>query len=236
MKIDYKPKNNLEKFGIKVYHTLVENFPQTFFVGGMVRDLLLKRNITDIDIATEAKPDKVAKLLRGAKIQTQENNKKFGSIIAKLGKLEVEITTFRKDLKSKNRYPKVKFITNPKTDSQRRDFTINALYLKQKPFKILDFNQGLPDLKNKIIKFIGKPDARIKEDPLRIIRALRFAKILNFKLDRKTKWEIKNNFSLIKKLTMPRLKKELNKITETNKRNVLKKVINKPKVLDKYFE
>lgn len=229
-------KTKLGKFGGGVYSALVENFSQTFFVGGMVRDLLLKRKVADIDIATEAKPDAVAKILSDADIKIIADNKRFGSIIAKQGNMTIEITSFRQDLKSSGRYPKVVFISNPKIDSQRRDFTINSFYLKAKNEQIFDFHKGSSDLKLKQIKFIGAPAKRISEDPLRIIRALRFALTLNFKLEKKTKIAIKKSFAMVKTLTKTKLEKEINKIKIVKKKNILQKVINSPKLLDKYFK
>ena len=236
MRINYKPTSDLEKFGVQVYSALVENFPQTFFVGGMVRDLLLKRKITDIDIATEAKPEQMVEELSLAKIAWVDANKKFGSIMAKQGSLQVEITTFRKDLKSQNRYPKVSFLKSPKPDSLRRDFTINSLYLNPKTKAILDFQNGLKDLKLRRIKFIGRPSVKITEDPLRILRALRFALVLNFNLEKNAKQAIKNKFYLVKRLTKTKIEKEINKIKTAHEKNILEKVINSPKLLDKYFK
>ena len=236
MKYIYKPKSALEKFGVKVYRLLVENFPQTFFVGGMVRDFLLKRKVTDIDIATHANPDNVIKILSDANINIAADNKKFGSITARQGNMAIEITTFRKDLKSSGRYPKVSFIGNPKTDSQRRDFTINSIYLRLKNNQIFDFQKGLKDIHLRQIKFIGNPAKRIGEDPLRIIRALRFALVLNFKLEKKTKQAIKNNFAAIKFLTKTKIQKEIGKVSKEKNKKTLQKVINSPKMLDKYFK
>ena len=230
------PKNKLEGFGLKIYFLLVDNFPQTFFVGGMVRDLLLKRKVVDVDIATQSTPDEVAKILSSAKIKFDDRYKNFGSITARRGRLAIEITTFRKDLKSGSRYPKVQFIKSSKTDSKRRDFTINSLYLRLKPFRVLDFNGGISDIKNRLIRFIGRPENRIRQDPLRIIRALRFALILNFKLENKTRRAIKNNLFLAEKLTRTKLNKEIDKIKGEKNKIILTKVINKPKLFDNYFK
>ncbi len=235
-KFIHKPKSELEKFGVKVYHALVENFSQTFFVGGMVRDLLLKRKIVDIDIATAAKPEQVTKILSLMGIDYTDANKKFGVITAQQKNLKVGITTFRKDLEGDSRYHEVRFISNARQDSKRRDFTINALYLSLKNSRLLDFNNGLSDIKNKLVRFIGGDEKRIQEDPLRIIRALRFCLILNFKLENKTKAAMKNNFELIKSLTKTKISKEKDKIKSSKQKNILKKVINSPKTLDKYFK
>jgi tRNA nucleotidyltransferase/poly(A) polymerase len=236
MKFIYKPKNKLEKFGVKVYSALVENFPQTFFVGGMVRDLLQKKDIVDVDVATSALPEQIITALKKCRIPYDDSYKQFGNIIAKQRNKAVEITTLRKDLKSADRFPKVMYISSPKIDSKRRDFSVNALYLKPKTSELLDFTRGLADIKKRQIKFIGNPAERIKQDPLRIIRALRFALSLNFQLERKTKLAIKNNFKLISYLTKTKLQKEILKIKTPQKRKILEEVINNPKLLDKYFK
>jgi len=232
MKYKYIPKNNLEKFGEKIYFLLVDNFPETFYVGGMVRDLLLKKTITDIDIATSAKPLEVSELLKQNNIPSELTYKNFGVVIAKKGSLKIEVATMRTDTYSDHRYPKVSFIRNPKKDSQRRDFTINALYLSLKNNQILDFQSGLKDLKEKRIKFIGNSKVRIQEDPLRIIRALRFALSLNFSLDKKTQASLKANLNLVNNLTKSRIENEIKKIKNQKDKNIISQIISGKKVLD----
>lgn len=232
----YKPTTQLEKFGQKVYSFVVENFSSTYFVGGMVRDLLLHRNVTDIDIATSATPSEVVKILTAKGITINDSHKQFGNIIATQGKLKIQVTTFRKDLAGASRYHTILYVKTPKADSQRRDFTINALYLRPKSRAILDFYNGFSDLKSGIIRFIGAPEKRIKQDPLRIIRALRFALILKFRLETKTKIAIKNNFQLINKLTRTKTRKEILKIKNLKTQKILQLVINKPELLDNYFK
>ncbi len=213
----------------------MENFSQSFFVGGMVRDNLLKRNILDIDIATSATPEQVIQLLEENKISFDNSYIQFGVVVAKQGNLAVEIATMRKEVYNSSRYPKITYISDPKIDAIRRDFTVNALYMGDNN-KILDYYSGRRDIKNRVIKFIGDPKKRIEQDPLRIIRALRFCLMLNFKLEQKTKLAIKNNFSLINSLTETKIKKEILKLKNEKQKNILKKVINSPETLDKYFK
>ncbi len=236
MNFYYLPKTKLEKFGVKVFSLLVENFPQTFFVGGMVRDSLLHKKVTDIDIATEATPQETIKILGLGGITTDDKYKKFGVIIAKHENLSVEVITFRKDISSSSRYSKVHFVSDAKTDSQRRDFTINSLYLSANTHQILDFTKGAKDLNNEIIRFIGNPEKRIKEDPLRILRALRFSLVLNFKIEKKSLFEIKKHFDLIKNISGSRINKELDKILNKKLKLRLQKVIDNKKILDKQFK
>jgi len=236
MKPTFKPRTKKEKFGAEIYNLLVENFPQTFFVGGTVRDRLLFKKAEDIDIATSATPDKIIKKFQGKRISFDDSGKSFGNIIAKKDGLTAEITTFRTDQYTGSRYPKVSFVKTPKQDSHRRDFTINSLYLSFKTGKILDFHRGLADLRQKRIRFIGKPEKRIREDPLRIIRALRFSLDLKFQLDPKTKTAIKKCFFLTNTLTKSRLTKELSKIKSDDGKRILLQISNNPKLLDKYFK
>ncbi|MDE2312292.1 MAG: CCA tRNA nucleotidyltransferase, partial [Patescibacteria group bacterium] len=214
MKLDFKPKSNLEKFGEKVFFLLVENFPRTFFVGGMVRDLLLQKKVSDIDIATQATPRQVANILAEAHITADLTHQRYGVVTAKNQKLSVEITTFRSERYKNGRYPKVKFITQPKVDSNRRDFTINSLYFSPIHGKVLDFQQGLEDLKKKQIKFIGNPEQRLKQDPLRLVRALRFAITLQLAIEKTSNLALKRNFVLLKKLSASRLQSEIEKIKD----------------------
>lgn len=236
MKYIFKPKINLEKFGSKVFSVLVENFSQTFFVGGMVRDLLLKKKTTDIDITTQGKPEEVSKLLKLAGITTDDKYKNFGVIVAKHGGLQVEIATFRKDLQNSSRYANVVFINNPKIDSLRRDFTINSLYLNGITGQILDFNEGIKDLKNKTLRFIGEPKNRIKEDPLRILRALRFSLVLNFKIEKKSLLALKKYFSLLETISKTKINNELNKISSEKLKRLLQNALDSKKILDKLFK
>ncbi len=236
MKYLFKPKTKLEKFGSKVFSVLVENFSQTFFVGGMVRDSLLEKKITDIDISTEAKPDEVVQILKSANILIDQKYKNFGVIVAKQGNLQIEIATLRKDLKSTSRYTRVVFIKDVKKDSQRRDFTINSLYLSGLSGQIQDFHKGLNDLSNKTIRFIGSPVDRIKEDPLRILRALRFSLILDFKIEKKSLKAVKNNFNLLKNISKSKINSELNKITDKKLKQLLQNALDSEKMLDKQFK
>jgi tRNA nucleotidyltransferase/poly(A) polymerase len=221
MNLKYKPKTDLEKFGEKVFNLLVENFSQTFYVGGVVRDFLLGKKITDIDIATSAKPFEIAKILKKNSIPLDQSNSRFGVISAIEGKYKIEIATFRKDLESTSRYPNVKFVKTAKQDSSRRDFTVNALYLSPKSLKVLDYHNGLKDLKLRQLKFIGNPALRIKQDPLRIVRALRFAKTLNLKLEKQTAIAIEKNIHLLKTLTPSRIEKEIKKIKNSSHKKLV---------------
>ncbi len=235
MKYIFKPKTKLEQFGAKIYNLLVDNFSHTYLVGGAVRDLLLRKKGLDVDLATEATPDQIIQTLNKHGIDFNANHKQFGIIIALDGRMSTEIATFRKEAYSNSRYPKIQFIKDPKQDSERRDFTVNSLYLSLKQQKIFDFHQGLVDLKNKKIKFIGSPAKRIKEDPLRIVRALRFSLALGFTLEKNTLQSIKKHFSEIKNLSQNRLNMELNKIKAQENKKIVLNSLTSPKLLDKFL-
>lgn len=218
MKVVFSEQTQTEKFAKKLYNLLVENFPQTYFVGGTVRDILLNKNVTDIDIATKASPNQVMAFLHNNGYLCNDVAIKFGVVVAQKGRFKAEITTFRKELYGNNRYPIVSFVNSINIDAKRRDFTINALYLQAKTNKIFDFYSGLKDIKKQQIKFIGDPKKRIAEDPLRIIRALRFVVQNNFTLDKKNEIAIKKYFYLLKNISKNKIQTEINKMNVKDKK------------------
>ena len=236
MKLSIDSKNPAEVFGKKVYDLLVENFPQTFYVGGFVRDKLLGKKVTDIDIATSAKPAEVVLLLDAAGLKHDDAGKNFGVIKVFYKKHSVEIATFRTERYSGSRYPKVAFAKSPREDAKRRDFSINALYFKANRPKIYDFHGGLKDLKNKKIRFIGPAENRIKQDPLRLVRALRFCLVLGCRMENKSWSAVKRGFKLLENVSRKKLDAEIKKLTAPKKRQLLKKIIFGEKTLDKLSE
>lgn len=225
--------NPLELFGIKIFNLLVENFPRTFFVGGCVRDKILKRKIQDIDIATEAQPKQVKELLHKAGIICDASGENFGSVRALYKVHSVEITSFRQESYHQNRYPKITYVNNIKSDAKRRDFTINALYFNPKLSQILDFFKGIEDLKKKRLKFIGRPEQKIKQDPLRILRGLRFCLELGFKMSNRDWQAVIKNFKLIKHVTKNKSRTEVLKLSGIRRRKLLEEIILGEKSLDK---
>lgn len=231
MAVHFKPDDKYEKFGLKLYFLLVENFSQTYFVGGMVRDLFLHRKIKDIDIATVGQPENVVALLTKHRLKHDDKHRGFGIVIVPYQDRQIEIATLRKELSWRGRYPKVVLTKSVRTDSARRDFTINALYLSQKSGTIIDCHKGQRDIKKRIIRLIGESDLRIKQDPLRIIRGLRLHYELKFSFAPKTLSSIKRNLHLLKELTLTRKARELNKIKNKNIRTKIIKFINNPAYL-----
>ena len=168
---------------IEVLEKLEENGFTAYIVGGFVRDYLIKRETTDIDICTNATPKDIVSIFNVKLLP--ENN--YGSVVVIYKKIRFDITTYRKEIKYEdNRRPvKIKYINNLKKDLCRRDFTINTLCINSKK-EVLDILNVRKDLDNKLIKTVGNPRYRIKEDSLRILRAIRFATILDFEIDKKT--------------------------------------------------
>lgn len=201
--------NKLEK-----YLTLAGLFKKAGFnlylVGGAVRDYLLGVELDDVDVTTDATPMDIKTFFEGEANYVFE---KFGAVIINFEGVKFELTTLRKENKYLDyRHPnKIEFVKDLSLDYVRRDFTINALYLDS-DLKVYDFCLGQEDLKNKILRFIGEPNERIKEDPLRILRAIRFALILDFDFEKDTYLALKNNVNLIEKLNKDKVRQELSKI------------------------
>ncbi len=193
------------------------------FVGGCVRKYILDDEIDDIDIATIFSPEELKEKFKNSKIRTIDTGIDHGSITLLLNNFKFEITTLRKDIKTDGRHAEISFTDDWNKDSERRDFTINAIYLDRKG-NIFDPQMGVKDLENKTIKFIGDPDERIKEDYLRIIRFIRFSLEYghNF-FEPSTVQAIKLNLDGIKNLSKERILKELLKIIKLkNFVNILK--------------
>lgn len=146
---------------------------QMRLVGGCVRDFILNKTPDDIDIATPLLPKTVLACLKSNKIQAKAIAPKHGVIIAIIGKNTYEITTLRQETYSNKNEEQISFIQDYEQDSIRRDFTINALYM-DKNDTIYDYHNGLTDLKENQIRFIGNAFDRLRQDPLRMLRYLRF--------------------------------------------------------------
>jgi len=167
----------------KLVRTLNKSNAMAYLAGGCVRDALLNRVPKDFDIATSAKPEEIVKLFPNSNKQ----GKAFGVVVVPCEKGNIEVATFRKDgpYKDGRRPEYVEFLSD-KEDAFRRDFTINALFYDLKTNKIIDYVDGIEDLKNQVIRTVGNPEDRFKEDYLRVLRALRFSIQLNFTLDPNT--------------------------------------------------
>ena len=182
------------------------------FVGGCVRKSMRGEEIDDIDLATSLEPDIVKKKLTDNGIKVIDTGIDHGTLTAVLNKNKFEITTLREDVVTDGRHAEVKFTTDWKKDSCRRDLTINSIYADIDG-KIFDPQNGLNDLKNGIIKFIGNSEQRIQEDYLRILRYFRFFLIYSQKNhEEKTIQAIKKNINGLNKISKERLFHEIKKI------------------------
>lgn len=180
---------------------------EAYIVGGYVRDLLLGKRSFDVDICTSILPKDIIKIL-----PLSQKGNGYGGFTFKIKKYNIDITTYRKEIKYEKRHPvEIEYISNLEDDIQRRDFTINALCL-DKNGKIIDLQGGINDLNKKIIKSIGSPSEKFKEDPLRILRAVRFATTLDFGIENNTYKEMEKNAIEINNLSPDAIKKELSKI------------------------
>lgn len=191
--------NQLESAGYK-----------TYAVGGCVRDELLNRENFDIDITTTARPDEIKEVFKDYK--TIDIGAKFGTIKILDGASEYEITTMRRESGySDKRHPeKIAFTDDIREDLKRRDFTINGM--AKRKGQILDIFNGKKDLDHRMIRAVGNPDERIKEDVLRSLRAVRFATSLNFEIADDLKKAIRKNAASIYDISKERIQVELNKI------------------------
>ncbi len=198
-----------------VFNKLQENLPDdpktAMFVGGCVRKYLKNENIEDIDIATILTTDQIKERIQGPKFRIIDSGIKHGTVTIISQNLKLELTTLRKDVTTDGRHAEIEYTNNWQKDSERRDFTINAIYLDING-KIFDPQLGTEDLKNSVVKFIGNPQKRIEEDYLRIIRFMRFSLEYGSKAEQNTIEAIKLNLDGIKNLSKERMFNELSKI------------------------
>lgn len=189
---------------------LQNNGFEAYIVGGCVRDSIMGKKPSDWDIATSARPEEILECFNN--YRTIETGLKHGTVTVIVKKMQIEITTYRIDgeYSDRRRPDKVTFTNKIELDLQRRDFTINALAYNQNG--IIDIFGGLHDIKNKIVKCVGHPDDRFNEDGLRILRALRFASVLNFSIDDQTSDSIFKNKALLHDISTERINMEFNKL------------------------
>jgi len=190
-----------------------QNQKVAMFVGGCVRKFLSNEEIDDIDIATIFTPEQLKERFNKSPIKIVDTGLEHGSITAIVDKIKFELTTLRKDLKTDGRHAEIEYTDDWKIDSDRRDFTINAIYLDENG-NLFDPQLGTKDLERGIVKFIGDPEKRIEEDYLRIIRLLRFVLQYKSNIDESTLRAVKTKLNGINKLSKERILKELIKIIE----------------------
>lgn len=192
-----------------------------YFVGGTVRDFLLSLPLLDLDVVTDATPEEMKTFL--GSYDCDFTFAKYGSIKLNFEGYFFDVTTFRKEKKYKDaRHPtNIIFVKSLKQDFIRRDFTINAMYMDEH-FHVIDYCNGMKDINAGVIKTIGRPSSRIKEDPLRIIRALRFAIDFDFVIEKHLDCAIRRHIKLLSKINQSKIKQDLLKIKSDKKDRIEK--------------
>lgn len=207
-----------QDFAREVVRKLTQHGHQALWAGGCVRDLLLGIPASDYDVATSARPDQIRELFGRA--HTLPVGAAFGVmvVLSKDRKLQVEVATFRTDAKySDGRHPDSVEFSTPEMDAQRRDFTINGLFYDPLSEQVIDYVRGQEDLASSTLRAIGDPDARISEDKLRMLRAIRFAARYNLKIDASTYLAVKRHSAEIHVVSGERLAIELQKTLSTDR-------------------
>jgi poly(A) polymerase len=183
---------------------------QAYLVGGCVRDLLLGAKPKDFDVSTDARPERIMELFP----KSGQVGAHFGVVLVRNASAQVEVATFRSDhdYADGRRPASVHFESDPREDVLRRDFTINGLMMEADTGKVLDYVGGRADLERRMVRAIGDPDARFREDHLRLLRAIRFAARLGFEIDSTTFEAIVRHHALILKVAAERVRDELERI------------------------
>jgi len=200
----------LNKIIKSVLEKLENNGFEAYIIGGYVRDLLVGISSYDIDICTNATPRELINIFPNS------STKNLGGIDFKRKEYHFEITTYRKELKYKNRKPlELNYINSLVEDIQRRDFTINTICMNKKG-DIIDLLNGVADIKNHQLRMVGNPKIKIKEDPYRILRGVRMASTLNLTIESNLYKALLENNKEILTLSGTRIKEELDKILLSN--------------------
>lgn len=200
-------KRLVSRHAIKVCEVLQENGFDAYIVGGAVRDLILGMEPKDFDVATNATPTQIKPLFRRARII----GRRFQLVHIVFGREIIETSTFRapcgdqQQTDSHGRILRDNVFGSQQQDADRRDFTINALYYDPLKEIVIDFHNGVADLKNRVIRMIGEPEQRYREDPVRMLRALRFQAKLGARIDPTTQEPINRLSGLIAHVPSARL-------------------------------
>lgn len=209
---EYLSNNEMLSGGVDIIKQISDEGYKAFLVGGAVRDIILGKNPHDIDIATNMPIEELQKTF--PKNYDIGKSKDFGIFVVKHKGHDYEVAQFRKDgsYEATGRKPEsIEIVQDFKTDAGRRDFTINAMAI-DKDGNIIDYFDGKKDIKDKLIKTVGNPNDRFKEDNLRMLRAIRFSSKLGYDIHPETKEAIKTNKEGIKKISSERIREELMKM------------------------
>jgi poly(A) polymerase len=194
---------------LKVLYRLAGAGFDAYLVGGGVRDLMLSRKPKDFDVATSAHPQQVRDLFRNSRMI----GRRFRLVHVFFGRQNVEVATFRKQAEAvaDTDDPLIRLdntFGTPEEDAFRRDFTVNALFYSPQTFQVIDFPGGVGDLEARLIRTIGDPEVRMREDPVRMMRAVRFAAKLGFEIEPATRAAIERHRADLAKASVPRLVEE----------------------------
>src|SRR5512132_985467 len=207
-------RNAISASALKVCDVLADKGYAAYVVGGAVRDILLGIEPKDFDVATDARPEQIKPLFRRALMI----GRRFRLVHVMLGPETIEVSTFRgadSQTSEKDEHGRVlrdNVFGTVEEDARRRDFTVNALYYDCKSGDILDYHGGLADLKKRTLRIIGDPETRFREDPVRMLRAVRLAAKLGLSIDSATRAPIKRLAPLLENVPPPRLFEEMLKL------------------------
>src|SRR5437899_11297516 len=199
----------MEKTAREIAAHLRESGHIAYFAGGCVRDMVRGQTPKDFDIATDAKPENVQKLLP----RTYAVGAHFGVILVLENNFQFELATFRSDdAYIDGRHPSAVHFSSPEEDAQRRDFTINGMFYDPVADKVIDLVGGRADIEAKLVRAIGDPAQRFAEDRLRMLRAVRFAAVLDYEIEKQTWDALLTNAASISQISAERIRDELVRI------------------------
>ncbi len=200
---------------LKLFRAVEEHGGALRFVGGAVRDALRGLKSFDLDLATDLSPEELVEACDEHNLKTVPIGIKFGTVGVVIDNQVLEVTSLRKDVKTDGRHAEVEFTTDWEIDAGRRDLTINAVYADEKG-NVFDYYNGIDDLEKGVVRFIGSPAQRIKEDYLRILRFFRFYSLFaKTPVDKKALQACNENKDGLKNLSMERIRDEFFKILLT---------------------
>lgn len=206
-------RKNIDPDALKVLYRLDKLGYTTYLVGGGVRDLLMGRKPKDFDVGTSARPNEVKKAFRNCFLV----GRRFRLAHVRFGEKVIETATFRQNSQTVGEIiehaaegpAEDNTFGTPETDANRRDFTVNGLFYNIRDFSVIDWVGGMDDIRKKIIRSIGDPEIRFQEDPVRMMRAIKFSSRLGFKIERKTAAAMKKYHSMILNASLPRVCEEV---------------------------
>ena len=206
-------RKNIDPDALKVLYRLDSLGYTAYLVGGGVRDLLMGRKPKDFDVGTSAKPAEVKRAFRNCFLI----GRRFRLAHVRFGDKVIETATFRQNSQTVGEIIEHaaegpledNTFGTPETDAYRRDFTVNGLFYNIKDFSVIDWVGGVQDIRRKVIRAIGDPDIRFQEDPVRMMRAIKFSSRLGFRIERKTAAAMRRHHSCIRNAALPRVCEEV---------------------------